>query len=1013
MKRKLLLILALVFLFTACAETVSMVSSEIPEEESESSESGEKRYTLVSVGKPYTKNLEATKDYPDLYGQQLTDGQKAANEGAHYVDSRMVGFAGNCTIQIDLGEDGQRISAIVARALDMNQDGVTLAASARFSGSVDGKKFKTIGSRPFAKTGNLTISEARLDLVQLADYRYIRIQIFKGTGHFFFVDEVEVYADVPEKQIEDKSAIAYANEKIDRDAWQAASTGVPATPTETKVLTVGEKYTFRDCEFDTRAPEHATKLTDGQRTSQYFSDPVWVGIKSKDGKAPKISVALDGVRNNVYGFNVFVQGGGADVELPEYIDIYAAKEGKNTFLGRMYGPQKANNFTYTYILPEYIEVGNVTFEFPTSGGYYWIEEIQVIAGYNEEQPDVLFAPLDLPKVTEDIFWDASEPDYKKEQNLLLGLPQQVQSLFYADIDTHGDESKADNPCLTDGKKASTSSEMYCYSDSWFFSRGGDGIEVFYDLGKVSSINSVSLSVLEQYTWGITRPKFISVFLSDDAENWYEVVDWYRGDIAANDFHQNATSVQLDFKLDKTYAARFIYFRIENGFIFIDELEAFGTKQVKSNAVRLADSGLTACTYYTNPESEAFASPENTPVKAKDIVIVYGDRSQPESLLPLVAYLDENGNIKDTLMDGFLYCSHYQLPSGTQAHLPNYKQDWEYVLQHTFNGAAGFGELDKTVQQVKDALNIPDYKVQVYVTYLTLRESVTNFGDVDGDGISEDASTSEGRKKIIDWYIDETLRLFEEGNYQNLELNGFYWVNEAVIWEKDDSHVIEEVAKYTHEKGQNFLWVPYYKANRFFSGHELGFDLISMQPNVVFTTDAPLWRFPSTAAMTKARKMCVEIEHSYQALGDPAFARTYLQYLYYGATTGYMSATHVYYDDVDNFSKMGYSKSALCRLQYDATYNFIKETLDITPEKREEFKISGKKDTVIDGNLNEANALQLFTVSTPPKHGYVTVAQDGSFRYYPDKGYTGTDSFTYTYNEFLGESEPCTVTITVE
>ncbi|MBQ8911437.1 MAG: cadherin-like domain-containing protein, partial [Clostridia bacterium] len=47
------------------------------------------------------------------------------------------------------------------------------------------------------------------------------------------------------------------------------------------------------------------------------------------------------------------------------------------------------------------------------------------------------------------------------------------------------------------------------------------------------------------------------------------------------------------------------------------------------------------------------------------------------------------------------------------------------------------------------------------------------------------------------------------------------------------------------------------------------------------------------------------------------------------------------------------------------------------------------------------------------NGSVTLSTDGSFRYYPAPGFTGKDTFTYTYNNYLGESETCTVEITVE
>jgi hypothetical protein len=162
-------------------------------------------------------------------------------------------------------------------------------------------------------------------------------------------------------------------------------------------------------------------------------------------------------------------------------------------------------------------------------------------------------------------------------------------------------------------------------------------------------------------------------------------------------------------------------------------------------------------------------------------------------------------------------------------------------------------------------------------------------------------------------------------------------------------------------------------------------------------------------------MCVEIEHSYQALSDPLFARNYMLYLYYGAITGYMNeATHIYYADLTNYSQLAYSDSLISRMQYDATYQFIKGTLEPNPEKLDTLQATGNKDTMLEGTLNESgDPLALFTLNSSASHGYVTVSSDGSFRYFPDKGFTGTDSFTYTYNNYMGESVPCTVEITVK
>jgi VCBS repeat-containing protein len=54
-----------------------------------------------------------------------------------------------------------------------------------------------------------------------------------------------------------------------------------------------------------------------------------------------------------------------------------------------------------------------------------------------------------------------------------------------------------------------------------------------------------------------------------------------------------------------------------------------------------------------------------------------------------------------------------------------------------------------------------------------------------------------------------------------------------------------------------------------------------------------------------------------------------------------------------------------------------------------------------------------TVVTAPAHGTVTLAADGSYRYTPDPGYTGTDSFTYLVTDPAGDvSAPALITVTV-
>ncbi len=1024
-----LIALFLSVLFVLCSCTTQGDTSDVSDTVSDTEEvfnPDNVKYTLVSKGKPYTCDPAPTADYQDVYGQQLTDGLVAPDTYVHYTDSRMVGFSSgngmhkNAEIVIDLGEDGKRLSAFAVRCLEFYSDGVRLAPTVRFSGSNDGEDWSGIGTTAFVAEGDRHVITAKLQSKVPLNYRYIKVRVnFAGGSHFFFLDEIQVFADVPEAQKTDTVELAYKNTSIDKNAWKALSTSKKAEYSVGVNIAATKPYKLENAVIDQRTPidSAALLLTDADTVSRMFSDPVWVGFSPKDGKAPTVSVDLKEKYDNIYGFRVHALGGGVFLNYPDYIDIYASEDAKNyTLVGRVFAPAGGENFAYTLLLPEYIKAKSVKFEFGGEGTF-WIEEVEVLAGYGEDYNAEMYPPVSFPVVTEDLYWSSSESDYNKYQNLLKGLPQQIAAAHYADPGTYSkNNATVDNKALTDGKRAKGTDRN---NGEWFYINGGKGLNFFYDLGALSSVDTLVVSFLEYKDWAVMRPKFCTVFLSDDGTNWYRVGYCTRdeGEPAIN----GEKRMEYKFELDGTYAARFVRFRIEcEGWGYLDEFEAFGTKAVGNNTVRLENSNFVSAPFYTNDSIAEYATTENTPIKAENINIIYldnADKDKPNEnlLLPYVAYLDEKGNIKDTFMDGFAYLPTSPLPSGGKPHLETVKSDWEWLYNETFHGVYGFDELDKTVSTVKDALGAgyEDYKVQVYITILTMPDTHEDFGDIDGDGVTETLATAEGRDKVVRWYIQMCLDEFASCQYQNLELGGFYWMNEEVTWSKDDSHVISQVADIVHDMGSYFLWIPYYTANRYFTGYELGFDLVNMQPNVVFDLESPLWRFPSTAMLTKQNKMCVEIEHTREAMSNMAYARNYMLYLYYGAVYGYMDSIHVYYNDRSNISDMAYDASPLCRLQYDATYMFAKGNLDITPDTKDTFKAETGAETILCDTLNPENNYSLFTLASMPENGTVSLSADGTFVYYPEKGFTGTDKFTYTYNNLLGESEECVVEINVK
>ena len=55
----------------------------------------------------------------------------------------------------------------------------------------------------------------------------------------------------------------------------------------------------------------------------------------------------------------------------------------------------------------------------------------------------------------------------------------------------------------------------------------------------------------------------------------------------------------------------------------------------------------------------------------------------KDLMPYLAYLDTNGNIKDTMFDGFLFLLSGKFPSGVAQHMNSVKTDWEWELKQVF------------------------------------------------------------------------------------------------------------------------------------------------------------------------------------------------------------------------------------------------------------------------------------------------------------------------------------------
>ncbi len=219
----------------------------------------------------------------------------------------------------------------------------------------------------------------------------------------------------------------------------------------------------------------------------------------------------------------------------------------------------------------------------------------------------------------------------------------------------------------------------------------------------------------------------------------------------------------------------------------------------------------------------------------------------------VTYTDENGR-EHWLFDAFLCLEFADLdpasgityslminqvsgPSGSRG-------NWQNLIDYWFAEDNGFHALDASVGRAIERLGKPFHKRYVVMSipdpcpYLLMKDTTSTsvyWGELDGREL--DFLKNEDRVAAYEWYIDSVRSRFEEADFRNIELLGFYiiseclplpshpWYNQGRLYE-----TIPHVAEYVHSGGERLYWIPYSQAPGWETGKEMGFDFVWMQPN---------------------------------------------------------------------------------------------------------------------------------------------------------------------------------------
>lgn len=964
---------------------------------------------FISAGASYTKSVEAGEAYPDTYGTELTDGVFADPEAASYTDEAFSGYniAGKrLYVVMDLGFSYDRIYAFRVSYLSTSEAGIGIPSNTFVYVSQDGENWNGIGTAKGFVHEEGTVQTAELRLDEYIKARYVRFGI-SGAAAWTFFDELMVIGDYDQTDATAKYAdwienisSRYRGGKLPTEEFIA-----PVDRTLNRVsVTKGKKYTISG-ELDSSFPDTGNSmLTDGS-LSGIYEGKTWVGFKTEEDTT--ITVDLGTAVSDIAGFEVSCYTNtNVSQYLPVGVRFTVIYDSVPTDVGVVYGSPNVVKGNYTFSIPLEKTLRADKIEFTLIGCHistkFLVEEVNAYAyradAANGLYPEIRFVSEDTAKPTGD----------NSEKNLIAGKTQQILASSDPGEAFYENNTPVTSGLLTDGKK---SERTDIHSGEFFKFNGGGGRVVIYDLGFVSAVNRFTAGFTNQTDWAVTSPSVATVYVTTDTDNWYEVgnIDLSAGGDPG--IHRGT------LKLGRSVKARYVAFSFAVAqWAGCDELEIFGTENGASGAEPAA-AGYKTGSLFVNKRK---APSKDLLGGSKDLCLLYHGKHlngyTVEELIPYLAYIDTDGNPVDTMFDSFLFLLSGNLPSGAAPYGNGTKADWEWTIQDIFKEGKNMLALEEAAGIVKEKLGLPsDYKFKVTTSIYYPDTEMTSFGDVDGDGNTENFTVFADRIKAVKWYIQSFEKKFSESGFQNIELVGYYWFHEEMKKsEEDNIKLLNAVADEVHAVGRSFFWIPYFTSNGYNNWEQLGFDIANMQPNYVFNLTTSYKNIIQCAQLTKLYGMGVEIEVSDEALSNILIFKKYMQYLAAGIEYGYMTdSVHMYYQGVYAYEKAARSKTSMGRMVYDATYKFIKGTLEYSPEKLDAIEISQhSSEYIVKGRIETGSTLSEYRIEQYPEHGSVTINPDGTFTYYSEAGYTGAVTFKYSYSNYLGFSEPCEIIINI-
>ncbi|MCK3685740.1 DUF4855 domain-containing protein [Maribellus sp. YY47] len=259
------------------------------------------------------------------------------------------------------------------------------------------------------------------------------------------------------------------------------------------------------------------------------------------------------------------------------------------------------------------------------------------------------------------------------------------------------------------------------------------------------------------------------------------------------------------------------------------------------------------------------------INIADLVLIYqGGVHRPmewtkEEFLPYVVHENQQGEV-NWLFDGFLFLEFKDGKGRNYA--PGYekqnarKPEWEWLLDRRFEKDKAFSALNQCIEEQIQKIGKPGFKHKLVSGIPSPILDQDDWGELDGQKL--DFHNQEDRLTAEKWYIDRFLERYNQENYEHLQLDGFYWVDEDV---RGCADILIPLGDYIRSKGFKFYWIPYWTAAGRDEWKKYKFDFAWIQPNHFFHADVSDERLEEACAFARAQKMGVEMEFDGRAMAD--------------------------------------------------------------------------------------------------------------------------------------------------